>query len=398
MKSLMWRLLRKNVSAAQMFGFAVANLIGLSIVIIAVQFYNDVRPVFEDEESFIRKDYLIITKQVSGIGSLMGNKAEFTDDDLQDLKNQKWVRKVGEFTTSDYGIYASVGFGTGGRELHTQFFFESIPDEFLDVDPKGWKFDPTQPVVPVIVSKDYLSLYNFGFAAAQGMPQISESMIGMLPINFTFTGNGLRETIPGKIVGFSNRLNTIIVPESFMEWSNYRYSVDEKINPSRLIVEVNNPGDAHIKEYMDRNEYDIAGDKADSSKANYFLTVVISIVIAIGVVISGLSFFVLLLSIYLLLQKNTQKLRNLLLLGYSPKEVSLPYMYMVGCINLVVLVGSIACMVMARIHYLPMLKSFDLEPSSLASSIITAVVLMLIISIGNMIAIFRKVKSLWLNS
>lgn len=394
----MWRLLRKNVSATQMMGFAIANLIGLSIVIVAIQFYSDVRPVFEDDESFIRKDYLIITKQVSGMGSLMGDRSEFSDDDINDLKSQKWVRKVGQFTTSDYGIYASVGFANGGRELHTQFFFESIPDEFLDVDPSGWKFDPAHPVVPVIVSKDYLSLYNFGFAAAQGMPQISESMIGMVPISFTFTGNGLRETIPGKIVGFSNRLNTIIVPADFMKWSNYRYSIDEKISPSRLIVEVNNPGDTQIKQYMDRNEYEIAGDKADSSKANYFLTVIISIVIAIGIVISILSFFVLLLSIYLLLQKNTQKLQNLLLLGYSPKEVSRPYMMMVVYINLVVLVGSVALMFVARMHYMPMLAAFDLTGSNVCISIITAAVLMSIITIGNVVAIYKKINSLWLNS
>ena len=31
------------------------------------------------------------------------------------------------------------------------------------------------------------------------------------------------------------------------------------------------------------------------------------------------------LSIYLLLQKNTSKLENLLLIGYSPAKVALPY-------------------------------------------------------------------------
>ena len=47
---IMWKLLRKNISAAQLTGFAIANLIGLTIVILAVQFYGDVKPVFDDEE------------------------------------------------------------------------------------------------------------------------------------------------------------------------------------------------------------------------------------------------------------------------------------------------------------------------------------------------------------
>src|SRR5574344_462132 len=107
MKGLMWRLLRKHISAGQLIGFAVANLIGLTIVILAVQFYQDVRPVFEDDESFIRKDYLIITRKVTGVGALMGTKSEFREDELTELERQPWVRKVGRFTTSEYSIFAS---------------------------------------------------------------------------------------------------------------------------------------------------------------------------------------------------------------------------------------------------------------------------------------------------
>lgn len=391
----MWRLLKKNVSVGQMIGFSITNLIGLAIVIIAIQFYSDVKPIFNSEDSFLRKDYMIVTQQVSGVGSLLGSKAEFTDDDIADLEAQPWVTKVGKFTTSDYSIDAVVGLGNGGKELKSHFFFESIPDEYLDVNPSEWKFDPNHPVVPIIVSKDYLSLYNFGFAAAQGMPQISESMMGMIPIMFTFSGNGLSEEIPGKIVGFSSRLNTIVVPESFMKWSNERYSLGEEIPPSRLIIEVNKPGDTAIKEYMDRNEYEIGGDKLESGKANYFLTIIISIVIVVGVIISVLSFFVLMLSIYLLLQKNTRKLQDLLMLGYSPGQVSRPYIRMVMIINFTVFIGAGIAMWVFRIHYFPLLEAFGIKASSVVCSLSTGFVIMAIITIGNVIAIRRKIGSLW---
>ena len=166
-------------------------------------------------------------------------------------------------------------------------------------------------------------------------------MAGMLPLSSTLTGNGKSEVIPGRIVGFSNRLNSIIVPEQFMTWSNARYGQGGTSLPSRLIVEVNSPGDAKIQEYMDAHNYDIAGDKMSSSKANYFLMVIISIVVAVGVIISLLSFFVLMLSIYLLLQKNTRKLQDLLVLGYSPREVSRTYVRMVLGIDGVVLVLAV---------------------------------------------------------
>ena len=391
----MWRLLRKNISAAQLAGFSVANLIGLSIVILAVQFYGDVRPIFDDEESFISRDYLVITHRVTGMGALLGGNPVFTDDAIADIERQPWVRKVGRFTTSGYNVYASVGLGGSGKSLSSQMFFESIPSEFIDVDAADWEFSPERPVVPVIVSKDYLSLYNFGFAAARGMPKISEGMVGMIPLTFTLTGGGRSDAIPGKIVGFSNRLNTIVVPEEFMRWSNERYSSAPGQMPARLIVEVNTPGDMRIKQYMDAHDYEIAGDKADSGKASYFLTVMTGIVIAVGVLISLLSFFVLMLSIYLLLQKNTKKLQDLLMLGYSPAEVSVPYVRMVVAINAAVMLLSVVLMLVGRACYLPMLEVFGSVGGSLCPSIAVAVAIMGLITGGNVIAIRRRVSALW---
>ncbi len=395
MKGLMWKLLRRHVSVAQLGGFAVANLIGLTIVILAVQFYGDVRPIFDDDESFIKRDYLVITRKVTGMGALMGASSEFSSEAIADLEQQNWVTKVGKFRTSEYSINATVGLGNSGRSMSTQFFFESIPDEFIDVSSADWRFNPRRPVVPVIVSKDYLSLYNFGFAAAQGMPKLSEGMMAMIPLQFTLTGNGISDVLPGRIVGFSSRLNTILVPEEFMQWSNRRYGNGGTTAPSRLIVEVNTPGDVRIADYMDAKGYDVGGDKMNSGKANYFLSVIIGIVIAVGVLISLLSFFVLMLSIYLLLQKNTKKLQDLLMLGYHPRQVAAPYIRMVVAINGVVLVASVVLMTVARSFYMGMLQAFGVNGSSIAAAIVVAVAIMGCITAGNVIAIRHKIDRLW---
>ena len=396
MKGLLWKLLRKHISRTQLVGFAIANLIGLTIVILAVQFYQDVRPIFNDEESFISKDFLIITKSVTTAGAMMGNSGEFSDADVDDLVRQPWCRRVGKFVSSEYTTQAALGVSANStRAMHTQFFFESIPGEFIDIDPDEWDFNPEHPEVPVIVSRDYLSLYNFGFAAAQGLPKVSEGQAGNLPMSFTLSGNGKRDTMPGRIVGFSNRLNTIIVPEKFMKWSNEQYGDGGRQKPLRLAVEVNRPGDVKIDEYMKAHNYEIAGDKMSSGKAYYFMTVIISIVIIVGIIISLLSFFVLMLSIYLLLQKNTRKLQDLLLLGYSPVQVSRTYQRMVVVINAIVLVVAIILMLVARNYYMDTLSQLGTQGGSLLWAVIVAIAIMAAITTGNIIAIKRKVLSLW---
>ena len=401
MKGLLWKLHKKHVSKSQMFGFALANIIGLTIVLLGVQFYQDVRNIFADEDSFMRKDYLVVTKRVgelNAIATMMGGGANtFTDNELTQLRNEPWVRDVGEFSTSNYQVYGTISLAGQSVSLRSSFFFEAVPDKFLDVKSKDWHFDPEHPQIPIIVSKDYLSLYNFGFAASQGMPQMSENMIGMVPIVFRLTGNnGTQDYLEGRIVGFSNRLNTIIVPQSFMDWSNKRYAPNADSQASRIIVEVSNPGDPAVESYMNSHGYEIAGDKLNSSKANRLLTIILSIVVAIGLVICVLSFFILILSIFLLLQKNTQKLQNLLLLGYSPRQVSGMYVRMIVYINIAVYVLSIAAMLIARTYYLPLVQAFGAHNAGIEVAAAVGAALIAVITLGNVTAVRQKVRNLWL--
>ena len=398
-KGLMWKLLKKHISPSQLVGFSLASLIGLTIVILAVQFHQDVRPIFNAEESFIRKDYLIITKAVSTAGTLLGGKSDFSPEAIADIEAQPWCRKVGKFSSNDYSLYATLGVGgIGGRAMGTMLFFESIPTEFIDVADRDWRFDPDKPEIPVIMSRDYLSLYNFGFAASQGLPQVSEGIVSSVPLEFTLRGNGNYDTLRGRIVGFSNRLNTIVVPEEFMQWSNKRYGSGLDRAPSRLIVEVNSPGDVKMQEYLSEHGYQVAGDKMQQGKAQYFLNLIVTIVIIVGIIISLLSFFVLMLSIYLLLQKNTKKLQDLLLLGYSPAQVSRTYISMVAAINAGVLVISVIIMLVARSCYLPTLKALGTNGGTIVIALAVAVIIMALITAGNIVAIKRKINALWIHN
>lgn len=393
-KSLLSKLLRKNVSSMQLGGSAIANLIGLIIVGIALQFYLDLRPIFNDEESFVKSDYLVVTRKVTGMDALMGG-SEISEAEVADIEAQPWVRRVGRFTASDYEVRAAVALGSSSAAMTTQLFFESIPAEFLDVNSAEWRFDERNPVIPVIVSKDYLSLYNFGFAAAQGMPKISEGMAGMIPLQFTISGNGLSQSFSGRIVGFSARVNTILVPEEFMHWSNSRFGSGSAAGASRLIVEVNAPGDIKIEQYIADHNFEVAGDKANSNKAGYLFTIAVSVVAAVGVLISLLSFFVLILSIMLLLQKNTKKLQDLLQLGYTPMQVSGYYIRLVLRVNDAVLILALVLIFVARLIYLPMLEPLGIEAASTALTIVAVIGLVALITIGNAVAIMRHVNKLW---
>ena len=69
-------------------------------------------------------------------------------------------------------------------------------------------------------------------------------------------GNGRVEQYKGNIVGFSNRLNTILVPQSFMKWANENFAPNAEAQPARLIIEVSNPADSAIASYFQKKGYD----------------------------------------------------------------------------------------------------------------------------------------------
>lgn len=391
-KRIVWLLLRRNISAGQIAGYALANFIGLAIVLCAIQFYRDISAAWDsDGDSYITRDYMIISKEVSSLNTLgFGASTTFSKDEVEEISRQPWAMRVGEFSSSDFNVYASIELG--GRGMSTYLFFESIPDEFFDVKPDGLFFDPENPVIPIILSKDYLALYNFGFAASRGMPQLSEGLISKVPLRIRMGNNGNYETYSARIVGFSSRLNTIAVPAGFLEWANARYAPGETHEPSRIMVEVNRPGDPAISEFLYSHGYESAGDKAESGKASFFLTLVTGIVIAVGAVISLLAFFILMLSIYLLLQKNRRKLHDLMLLGYSPMQVSRYYYALVGAVNTAVLLLAVATMLSASYWWSTRLDAIEVHSSGIWLTVIVGTVMMLLVTAGNFAAIYSTVK------
>jgi len=400
---MVWKLLRKNISLGQILGYSLASLVGLTIVICAVKFYDDVRSAFNDEDSFISKDYIIISKSVSAANTLgYGASTTFTEDDLEDLSKQPWVREIGVFTAADFNVEAEIVIANRGMSTH--LFLEAIPDRFLDIEPSTWSFDaPAAPdnvtseqiesiEIPVIMSRDYLTLYNFGFAASRGMPQLNEGLVSKIPIVFELAGNGRRDRYHARVVGFSSRLNTIAVPQDFLEWANVRYSPGHTIEPSRVIIEANTPGDPAIEKYLKKNAYEAAGDRADNSRANYFLTVATTIVIAVGAIITILAFFILTLSIFLLLQKNKSKLHDLMLLGYSPRQVAGSYCTLVTIINIAVLVVAVVLMIISSNYWVTSFEAIGIESASPLTAILVGLAISSFVTCLNCLAIIRIVR------
>ena len=358
---LVWKLLRQHISWPQFVGFFFANLFGMTIVLLGYQLYCDILPIFTANDSFLKADYLVVSKKIGMANALGQQHSGFSKDEIADLQAQPFVKGVGQFTSTAYKAEATMGV-SGMKILNSELFFESVPDPFVDVSLDNWHYTPGDSLVPVILPRSYIAMYNFGFAQNHSLPKINEGLVGMIDLHIQVQGKGGQGYFKGKVIGFSSKLNTILVPQSFED-----------------------------------HNYELEDNNLDAEKTTYFLKLMVTLVMGVGLVISALSFYVLLLSIYLLVQKNTTKLQNLLLIGYSPSRVALPYQMLTLVLNFAVLVASFSLLLIIRGYYIDIVETLfpDLPSTGVAPTLGIGLALFLFVTGINFAILWRKTISIW---
>lgn len=385
---MVWKLLRRNISIWQIAGYALATLVGLTVVAAAVQLYRDLAPVFAPEATPSQR--MVLSKRVGVRDSFRGTAPAFTAAELEELRSMPWVSDLAPLRAADFNIHAGVELG--GRSLGTALFFEALPDRFADVDSARWTFSPGSPVIPVVIPRDYLALYNFGFAASGGMPAMSESMLSAVPLTVTLAGQGRAESLPARIVGYSDWLNTIAVPETFMEWAHRRYGRGAAADPSRVVVVTSQPGLPEIDTFLESRGYVRAGAGTDLARAAGTLAAATGTIAAVGGIITLLAIGILVLSLYLLVQKNRPAISGLLMLGYTPRAVSARYIALVATVNAAVLALTSAALLLVRPLWERPLGEFGVEAASAWTAIAVAAALIAAVTALNALVITRLVR------
>lgn len=389
--TLIWKLLRKHISIFELAVFFAANLIGMAVILAGVQIYSDIKPMLTGEKSLIGNEYVIVTRPVERVGI---GAPTFSAEAIEEFREQDFVLDLGLFAASQFEVDGSIMFN--GRRLSTMMFFEAVPDSFIDVESSDWHFAEGDNTIPIILPRNYLNLYNFGFSQTQNLPQITEDMIKRVELGIRLSGNGHRDDYVGRVVGFSDRLNTILVPMEFMNWANGYYANASVGEPTRLILEVANPGAPEVTSFLAEHGYSAEDKPSESSKALFLLKVCVAVIVGIGLIFSLLSIIILTLSIYLLLQKNITKLENLVLIGYTPSRVAMPYNLMTLILNLSILAISLVVVLIAQGEYMGYLS--DIAGHELTASPTTAIIVGILFTAAiiafNFFIIYRKIREI----
>ena len=167
--------------------------------------------------------------------------------------------------------------------------------------------------------------------------------------------------------------------------------------PNRLILDVANAADNNVANYLSQHGYEAEDNNLATEKTTYFLRLMVSVVVGVGIIISLLSFYILMLSVFLLVQKNTTKLENLLLIGYSPQQVALPYQLLTIGLGVVVFVLAFAILAFVRTYYMNILISLfpDIPDGNMLPALVCGLSLLVFVSLFNIMAIRGKIVKIW---
>lgn len=377
------KLQRKTLIPAQIVGYVITLLVGAAIVILVFQLYTDIKPLLTQQTDVFKSNAVTVSKNVTLFKTANKDKLSFTEDELAELQSQEFVKKIAKFNTASFRTSASINMGMG-NVMHTEMFFESVPDEFLDVVSERWEWDSSSNFLPIIIPEDYLKLYNFGFAESQSLPVISQATIQQISFSIQIEGNGKYREYKSNIVGFSNRINTILVPEDFLQWANQEFGNPEQQHANRLLVEFTNASDERIPAYFESHGLDIKEDELQSSKLMFFFKIAVFFVFSVAAIIIILSMAFIVMSMNLIVQKNRDLFVNLYNIGYSPKQIARFYQRVISVITVIdILLAAIIATVFRAIYIERLSTVFETTTSGATIWITAGIILVLLLLVYN---------------
>ena len=347
---LLHKLLFRKQSASRLWTALGALCIGMTLLLVAVLIWWNFDRLLHGRQKgdSLGSTFLTVSKRMRNEN--MGNPAKtvFSREETAAFKKVPGVESIGDLLAVKEKVNMSMQLGSG-VSFSTLMFLEAVPDPFMDKLPPDWSWQPGKIQVPVILSSEFLSLYNYAFAPRQGLPQLSEESIKILPFKIAVGADGHEDEYVAHIAGFSDRITSVLVPESFAKYVNSRSSDISQPLPSRLVVKVKDPSATAFNDFLKEHDYVTNSEQLRWSKMRAIVQTVAGSTGVLALLLMGVSILVFVLFIELTVTRAQQSIQLLLDLGYKPNVLS-RYLFskllplLLGAISVAVL---LACIVQA---------------------------------------------------
>jgi len=262
------------------------------------------------------------------------------------------------------------------------------------VNTPAWQWNETSNFIPMIIPNMFLDMYNFGFAQSQHLPQLSQNLITSLPVQINIQTPTGTVNYYGKVVGFSDRISSVLVPQPFMDWANKKFGTDVNQQPSRVIIQTKDASNPELGDYFAEHHLSTSAQKTRFEKYRGIITAVVTISWVMGSLMFLFALIVLTLFIQLAIASAKEEIYLLITLGTAPKQLQsfLRKQFLPANVIAVVVTLLVVTALQFSLQKILAVQNIVINPYISYYTLIAAAIILLLVSLVNNRAIKKYIS------
>ena len=231
------KVLFQNQDKTQLFIAVLGSVIGMIFLISSIHYLIRVNEFGKGEE-ILGPNTMIIQKKVSNSSSLKITKNDFSNEEIERFKNETFVADAQAVICNNFNVLLLTDDPLVPK-FSSDVFLQTVNAKFLDVPSKKWTWKEGDTIVPIVMPRDFLVMLNT-FMSASGIPQVSEDLAKDINFKLRISNETKKDFITARIVGFTNEIPSLLVPESFMRYANQKYATVKENKITNVMISSKN--------------------------------------------------------------------------------------------------------------------------------------------------------------
>jgi hypothetical protein len=310
------KLLFRNQDKKQLVIAIIGSFLGITFLITSIHYLIKVNE-FGEGADILGPNTIIVQKEVSNSSTLNLTKTDFSQAEIDKLKKEPYILDVKPVISNNFDVSFETADPLVPR-FRSDVFIQTVDPDFLDVKSAKWGWKEGDTIVPIILPRDFLVMLNT-FMSASGIPQVSDDLAMDIRFKFTLSNETQKEWVNAKIIGFTNEVASILVPENFMAYGNQKYGIASEQKITQLMISGKEGEFGLVEDMLKTKHLESKNSQLVVGRLKSMIGTLILVVLGISVIAVFVSGLVLIQYAQLLMSRNAYEVRTLLRIGYAPK-------------------------------------------------------------------------------
>ena len=340
------KVLFQNQDKTQLAIAVLGSIIGMLFLISSIHYLIRVNEFGKGEE-ILGPNTMIVQKKVSNSSSFNLSKTDFSVDEIERFKNEPFVADAQAVICNNFNVLLLTD-DKFVPKFSSDVFLQTVNLKFLDVPADKWKWKEGDTIVPIVMPRDFLVMLNT-FMSASGIPQVSEDLAKDIKFKLRISNEIKKDFVTAKIVGFTNEIPSLLVPETFMKYANQKYATVKETKITNVMISSKEGEFGKMEKFLEERGLESRKSQLVIGKLKSIVSTLFVVLLLISFVTVLVSSLVLIQYMQLLIATNQYQIRTLLRLGYNPRKIILLFTKYLGFTFGIVSVLALAIFLIEKI-------------------------------------------------